>query len=129
RSHVGYYLIDDGLGALEAATRYTPGVRERFHRWVLRNANAVFFGGIIAGTVIALIALFWLAGPTSRSAWLAVLLLALIPANDIAVNVMSQLVTTLMPPQTLPKLDFSEGGVPEEFRTVVVIPTLFGSVD
>ncbi|HEU4585610.1 MAG TPA: hypothetical protein VFR95_07655, partial [Gemmatimonadaceae bacterium] len=129
RSHVGYYLIDDGLGALEAATRYRPGARERIHRWILRNANMAFFGGIVSGTVIALVALFWLAGPVSYPAWLAVLLLALIPANDIAVNVMSRLVTTLMPPRTLPKLDFTDGGVPEEFRTAVVIPTLFGSVD
>jgi cyclic beta-1,2-glucan synthetase len=129
RAHVGYYLVDEGLGALESATGYRPGLRARVHRWILRNANTVFFGGIVAGTVIALVALFWLAGPASYPAWLAVLLLALIPANDIAVNVMSRFVTTLMPPQTLPKLDFTEGGVPEEFRTAVVVPTLFGSVE
>jgi cyclic beta-1,2-glucan synthetase len=129
RLHVGYYLIDDGLGALEAATRYRPSARERIQRWILRNANMAFFGGIMSGTVIALVALFWLAGPVSYPAWLAVLLLALIPANDIAVNVMGRLVTRLMLPRTLPKLDFTDGGVPEEFRTAVVVPTLFGSVD
>jgi cyclic beta-1,2-glucan synthetase len=127
-AHVGFYLIDRGLPALEAATLYRPTLGERIHRLILHNPNALFVGGIISGTVIALIAVFWLAGPASHSAWLAVLLLALIPANDIAVSVMSRLVTTLMPPRTLPKLDFTDGGVPEEFRTVVVIPTLFGSV-
>jgi cyclic beta-1,2-glucan synthetase len=128
RAHVGYYLIDDGLSLLEAETRYRRTFRERFHRWILSRPNMVFVGGIVSGTVIALVAVFWLAGRESHAAWLAVLLLSLIPANDIAVSVMSRLVTTFMPPRTLPKLDFTDGGVPEEFRTVVVVPTLFGSV-
>jgi cyclic beta-1,2-glucan synthetase len=128
-AHVGYYLIGRGLSELELATGYRPTFGERFHRWILRHPNTLFVGGIISGTVIALIAVFWLAGPESYSAWLAVLLLSLIPANDIAVSVMSRIVTTLMPPRTLPKLDLTDGGVPEEFRTVVVVPTLFGSVD
>ncbi len=127
RTHVGYYLIDGGLPLLEADTQYRPTPSERFHRWILDHPNTVFVGGIISGTVIALMAAFWLAGPESRAAWLAVLLLSLIPANDIAVSVMSRLVTTFMPPRMLPKLDFTDGGVPEEFRTVVVVPTLFGS--
>ncbi len=129
RAHVGYYLIDEGRTALESATSYEPERRERLHRWILRNPNTMFVGGIASGTVVALVAVYWLAGPASYSAWLAVLLLALIPANDIAVSVMSRVVTTLMPPSVLPKLDFTEGGVPEEFRTVVVVPTLFGNPD
>ncbi|HEY9449065.1 MAG TPA: hypothetical protein VIQ60_04895, partial [Gemmatimonadaceae bacterium] len=128
-AHVGFYLIDHGLASLERATGYHPTVRERLHRWILKHPNMLFVGGIASGTVVAMAAVFWLAGPAALSAWLAVLLLALIPANDIAVSVMSRIVTTLMPPRTLPKLDFTDGGIPEEFRTVVVIPTLFGSVD
>jgi len=127
QGHVGYYLIDRGLALLESEMNYRPALGERIHRWFLGHPNMVFVGGVISGTVIALVAVFWLAGPESRTAWLAVLLLSLIPANDIAVSAMSRLVTTLMPPKTLPKLDFTDGGVPEEFRTVVVIPTLFGS--
>ena len=127
RTHVGYYLIDKGRAALEEATHYEPDLQQRFRRWILRNPNMLFVGGIASGTVVALVAVFWLAGSAAFSAWLAVLLLALIPANDIAVSVMSRLVTALMPPSTLPKLDFTKGGVPDEFRTAVVVPTLFGS--
>jgi cellobiose phosphorylase len=127
--HVGYYLIDHGLAALEGATGYRPGAANALHRWVLRHPNTVFVGGILAGTVAAIAGLFALAGPEARTAWLAVALLALIPANDIAVTVMNRLITAFLPPRVLAKLDLSEqGGVPEEFRTAVVIPTLFGSV-
>src|SRR5690606_40221624 len=68
-------------------------------------------------------------GSTVQSEWLALLLLAFIPSTDIAVNVVNQLVTILLPPRMLPKLDLQESGVPPEFRTAVVIPTLFGSVE
>ena len=43
------------------------------------------------------------AGPMVRAEWLAVLLLGLIPANDIAVNVVNQLVTAFLPPRLLPE--------------------------
>src|SRR5436190_460062 len=36
RGHVGYYLVDAGLPALEAETEYRPRAREALHRWVLR---------------------------------------------------------------------------------------------
>ena len=34
-----------------------------------------------------------------------------------------------LPPRILPKLDLHEHGIPPEFRTAVVVPTLFGSVE
>src|SRR5205085_11869537 len=40
----------------------------------------------------------------------------------------NRLVVAFLPPRILPKLDVSEG-VPLEFSTAVVIPTLFGSVE
>ena len=129
RAHVGYYLVDAGLAELEQATGYraTPG--EAVERWVHRHPNTVFVGGVLTTTAAALAAVLWLGGPAARAEWLPVLLLGLIPAGDIAVNVVNQLVTAFLPPRTLPKLDLDEHGVPPEFRTAVVIPTLFGSVD
>ena len=129
RAHVGYYLIDDGLAELERSTGYRTQVREAVYRGVRRHPNAVFAGGVLSFTVAALGALLWLGGAPAWAVWLPLLLLGLVPANDIAVNVVNQLVTAFLPPRTLPKLDLHEHGVPPEFRTAVVIPTLFGSVD
>jgi hypothetical protein len=75
-----------GPPRLERATGYRPGPAEAVHRWVLRHPNLVFGGGVLAGTVAALAAVLWLAGPEARTAWLAVLLLALIPGADIAIS-------------------------------------------
>ncbi len=129
RAHVGYYLIDEGLAELERATGYRPTAGEAVHRWLRRHPNAVFVGGLLLVTAAALAALLWLGGAPAWAAWIPLLLLGLIPANDIAVNVVNQLVTAFLPPRTLPKLDLHEHGVPPEFRTAVVIPTLFGSVE
>ncbi len=129
RGHVGYYLVDRGVADLEAGTGYRPALGERVHRWVLRHPNVVFVGGIGTGTAAALLALLWLAGAEARTAWLAVLLFALIPANDVAVSLVNQLVTVFLPPRLLPKLDLRDHGVPPQYRTAVVSPTLFESVE
>ncbi|MGI9078942.1 MAG: cyclic beta 1-2 glucan synthetase, partial [Gemmatimonadaceae bacterium] len=129
RAHVGYYLVGDGLADLERATGYRPKWKEALHRFVLRHAGFVFVGGISLGTLAALVTMLWLAGPHVGDALIAVLLLGLIPANEIAISVVNQLVAALLPPRVLPKLEMREQGVPPEFRTAVVVPTLFGSVD
>jgi cellobiose phosphorylase len=129
RAHVGYYLIDDGLTEVERATGYRPPPGEAVERWVRRHPNTVFVGGLLCATVAALGAVFWLGGVAVRTDWLAVALLGLVPAAHIAVSVVNQLITAFLPPRPLPKLDLHEHGVSPEFRTAVVIPTLFGGVE
>ncbi len=126
--HVGYYLVDQGLAQLEAATGYRKAIGEAVHRWLLRHPNWVFGGGVVAATTAALAAPFWLAGPAAQTAWPLVLLLALIPAADLATSAVNQIITAWLPPRTLPKLDLhGKEGIPAEFRTAVVVPTLFDS--
>jgi cyclic beta-1,2-glucan synthetase len=130
RSHVGYFLVDEGVVELEIATGYRPTPREAVHRWVLRHPDIVFVGGIFTATIAALGALLWLAGPEARTAWLAVLVLALIPAGHLAIAAVHQLVTAFLPPRVLATLDLhGSGGVPAEFRAAVVIPTIFDGVE
>ncbi len=130
RSHVGYYLVDDGLQELEAVTGYRPRAREALHRWGLRHPEIAFVTSLLTGMAVALGAVLWLAGPEARGAWIPILILTLIPASHIVTAVVDRLVTALLPPRTLPRLDFSHrDGVPREFRTAVVVPTLFDSVE
>ena len=132
RAHVGYWLVDRGVAELEAGLAYEVPLSLRLHRWVLRHPNFCYVGGITTGGALALLPVVVVAmavAPLHAAAWLLVLLVAFLPALDIAVNVMSQMVTWLLPPRVLPKLDFSVRGVPESYRTAVVIPTLFSSVE
>src|SRR5690606_20641367 len=117
--HVGYYLVDDGLREMESITGYRPLVREALHRWVLRHPDAAFITSLLTGISAALPAVLWLVGPDAREAWIPILILALVPASHVAVAVVDQLVTALLPPRTLPRLDLSPRGVPPELRTAV----------
>jgi len=127
-SHVGFYLVGEGRQRLEERTGYTPSWREGLHRLVLRHPNATYFGGILAAT-LAFLALLWrVTDPLSTVQQALLILLAAIPVNEVAINLVNQLVTYLLPPRTIPRLDYRETGIPEECRSVVVVPTLFGNV-
>ena len=54
-------------------------------------------------------------------------ILALVPASDLAISLINRFVTDLLQPRSLPRLDLRKG-VPEGFRTIVVIPTLLTKI-
>src|SRR5207244_11499925 len=51
----------------------------------------------------------------------------LLPASEFAIALAQRLAAHLVPPRRLPRLDF-QAGVPEDARTMVVVPTLLTSV-
>ena len=51
-------------------------------------------------------------------------LLLLLPASELAVLVVNYFVTLLLPPQALPKMSFEKEGIPDDCRTLVVVPML-----
>lgn len=127
RQHVGYYLLDDGLVDLEHATGYSPRLRERIERRARRAPDLVFANGLALCTILATVVAMVGVGPVGRAVPWLVLLFAFLPALDIAVTVLNHLVTTSLAPRLLPRLDLHRHGVPAEYRTVVVVPTLFSS--
>lgn len=121
RSHVGYYLIDEGRALLERQIRFRPSFPERVQRAVLAWPEAYYFVGIELLT-FAIIA-FLLIGVRAPVSLLAGFILLLLPATEAAWGVMNQLTAFILPPRVLPKLDFSLG-IPPECATMVVVPTL-----
>ena len=127
--HVGYYLIGEGMSELERETDYRPTVRERLYRGVLSHAMLVYFGSILSLLLGFLALLLYVLPPAGAAAMLAVALVALIPASEMAVGAVNQLVTWIVPPRIIPKLDMREHGIAPEYRTAVVVPTLLASTD
>mgnify|MGYP000349337919 CR=1 FL=1 len=127
-THVGFYLVDDGVAELERVAGYSPTPGETIERAVHRHPNTVFTGGLVVLVLLATLGVMLLIESDARESLLLLLLLAILPALDIAVTVLNQLVTALLPPQSLPRLELHEHGVPHEYRTAVVIPTLFATV-
>ena len=121
RSHVGYYLIDGGMSLLKTRIGYRPSGAKRLRNFVLRWPTAFYLIGIELLTFCTVALLL------SRTGHLTPLtgglLLLLLPATQVAVDFMNHLVTALLPPRALPKLDFS-AGVPADCSTMVAVPSL-----
>ena len=129
-AHVGHHLIGKGRRGLEADVAYRPRLRLRVRRFAYRHATFLYLGAItgltalIAGLGVALARQAG-AGPAMQC---AAALLLLVPASDLAIAWVQRVVAWLAPPRRLPRLDLS-GGVPAEARTLVVVPTLWSSVE
>src|SRR5215510_5141577 len=52
KSHVGYYLIDNGLSLLEAKFSYQPRAGERLRRFLLRHATGTYLGILALMTLL-----------------------------------------------------------------------------
>jgi len=129
-AHVGSFLIGERLSDLERAAGYRPTLRAMVARAALAQPTAAYLGGIalLSAVLVAIIARYAaLAGATAYGL-LAVVLVVLIPASELAVSLVNYAVTLLLPPRVLPKLDFSEG-IPAARRTLVVVPLIVRSVD
>src|SRR5689334_22159574 len=126
KHHVGYYLIDAGLAALEAKFRYQPRSGERLRRFLLRHATGTYLGTLALLTLLVL-SLLVFTMYRHGAGWpilVVAALLALIPASDLAVTVLNWDLTHFFPPRLLPRMDTS-AGIPENAATFVVVPTIF----
>jgi cyclic beta-1,2-glucan synthetase len=127
RGHVGYYLIDRGQVGLKAELGYRPSGRERLYDAVVRHPRTVYFGSILALLALFVAVPVWLAlgGAIGRHplALLLIVLAAALPASELAVGLVNHLLTLLLPPRSLSKLDFRKG-IAADCPTFVVMPSM-----
>ncbi len=128
-THVGFFLIDDGLPILERIAGYRPSIGQRVERVVWTHPTVVFLFGLALCLGFAVAAVLALAAPDMLDARWTLMLFAFLPALDVAVIVLNQLVAFALPPRALARMDLYAHGVPAAYGTAVVIPTLFGSID
>lgn len=124
-AHVGYYLIDQGRPKLEQSVGCRLPWRARLSRISRRYAFPLYLSAILLITVlttaVALLPFNGFAADNWRY-WLFALL-SFIASSALAMSLVNRAVTLITPPQTLPRLDFSQG-IPNNQRTMVVVPTL-----
>ncbi len=121
----GYYLISKGRPRLEAALGFRPSVGQRLRRAAFRIHTPLYLGSIAAATlaILAVPLVLSSARGVSRDGLLLFAILALVPASDLASALVQRVVTQLVPPHRLPKLELAQG-VPETARALVSIPML-----
>jgi hypothetical protein len=124
-SHIGYYLVDQGVALLHARVGFRCPLGQRI-QFKLRKFPDQWFLlgiGILTGTITLAIMLAVLGVGIPLDLVLFWVLALLLPASQSAVQLMNHLTTSLLPPEILPKLNFAEG-IPRNCVTMVAIPSL-----
>jgi len=128
-AHIGYYLIGAGRQQFERGIGWKPRVAVRFRRTFFRHATTVYLGAIGLSTT-ALVAAAIAYARANGSPWTALIvvaLLTLVPASELAIQIVQRLIARLVPPRRLPRLDLVR--VQDTARTMVIIPTILDSVE
>jgi cyclic beta-1,2-glucan synthetase len=124
-AHVGYFLVDDGLRAVERAVRARRPVGQRV-RELGRTLRFPIYSGLIAvATALITVALAVLAPLELTPAWCALLALC---ATAPAVSLVNWGATLFVVPRILSRLDFA-AGIPTAHKTMVAVPALLTDAD
>jgi cyclic beta-1,2-glucan synthetase len=124
--HVGFYLIDKGLRQTLDAAGIHHGPARRLVRTAEKVPFFLYFISILLLTGLIATGMFYLPysqGIHSRLLLAVVALLAFSASAQLAISLVNWLSTLLVKPKVLPRMDFSKG-IPTEYRTLVVVPTL-----
>lgn len=132
QTHVGFYLVGDGQSILNK----TLNVKEPLHTVLGRgfhNYPLISYGGaIVLLTFTGAVGLMGIleSKGISFDNWKSILLsiIFLLCVSQLVVDLVNWLSMILVKPKILPRLDFSDG-IPLEYRTMVVIPTIISCPD
>ncbi|PJI07746.1 MULTISPECIES: GH36-type glycosyl hydrolase domain-containing protein [Clostridium] len=130
RKHVGYYIVDCGIEELKDKI----GLRKRVNKllWKILNENKVgFYIGVnVIGTIMLDVFLLYLIfrgrNYSNLPQYVIGFFVILIPCSEIVNSIVNWSVNNLTIPKFVPKIDLSKG-IPDEARTVVVIPAILNN--
>ncbi len=123
--HVGYFLVDEtGSRDFRQRVGYRPALHSLLARLFRDYPDEVYIIGIEFVTLLTVVAIL-MSLVAHHNAWSLIVsaLILLLPATQAAVELVNYLVTTVLSPRPLPKLDFSKGVDPSN-ATIVAVPTL-----
>ena len=128
QDHVGYYLVGIGRKTLlnvlgkSAKSRWKPVILS-----VNKKPMLLYYGLITFFTIFSIsFLMYYTYSHSSKNviAWAALAaLLVLIPCSEFALNLVNTVVSHVIRPTMLPKLELREG-IPAKFASFVIIPTL-----
>jgi cyclic beta-1,2-glucan synthetase len=125
RSHVGSWLVGAGRVELSRQLACRESFRHRALEWIYCHHTAVYISGIscLSALLLCLIVIFSQVG-LALVPRVVLSALLVIPVSQVAIEIVNYLITRLLPPRPLPKMDFEDAGIPDAFRTLVVVPMM-----
>lgn len=130
RRHIGYYLVDEGRSLFEHMIGYHPSIPMVGARMLRRHALPLYAGGIgISALTLSTLLGMW--ALSLGSGWFPatiLILVACIPASDVAMSLIQWCIHQCVRPSALPKLHL-ENGIPETSRTLMIVHGIFDNHD
>jgi cyclic beta-1,2-glucan glucanotransferase len=129
-SHVGYYLIGPGVSRTKEIANTPISVIEKIRYFFIHEHQFPLYLTFILLITFAISAgILLIAHVGTKDAWLlvAITVLSLLSASQLAVSVVNFFSTLLVKPHLLPRMDFSHK-IPSDSRTLVMIPAMLSSM-
>ncbi|MGL5352210.1 MAG: GH36-type glycosyl hydrolase domain-containing protein, partial [Clostridium sp.] len=123
KSHVGYYLIDDGIEILAKELSYEGSVNVKISTFKYLGLIALITLAINLG-VILLTTIFAVSYTTNQ--YIIAFLIMLIPASEITITIINWVTVKLKKPTHIPKVEYCRE-LAQNNKTIVVIPAIIGS--
>ncbi|RMG44233.1 MAG: hypothetical protein D6719_02280 [Candidatus Dadabacteria bacterium] len=120
--HIGYYLIDEGQREFEQFAGIKLDPREYLARYLKKHAFLLYITSI---ALLSLMLVFFAASIALKTGatpalMLALTLLLVFPASQLAIDVVQWIVTRMVKPDYLARLDY-DYGIPESAKTAVAV--------
>ena len=121
--HIGYYLIGDGINELYDALGYKNNNK-------ISNKNKVksYITANLAFTILISLVVSYVINLRANNIWIFILsfIVFFIPISELSIQLIQYILSKIVKPKMLPKIDFSNG-IDEAHSTMVVIPTIVKS--
>lgn len=119
KKHIGYYLIDRGENLLNNKL----GIKKkRKTQKPTAYIASIYIFTIIFSILIGIYVFYKINLPVAILA----VCLSVVPVSEIYIQVLNYILGKFVKPKPLPKLAF-QNGIPEEYSTMVIIPTIVNS--
>ncbi len=123
KAHIGYYIIDKGIQKVyqELQCKVPKYLKEKTKQKLYIATNMIL--SIILSLVFSSILNLYI---QNIGIYLLSFLILLIPSSEIVTQIIQYMLSKIVKPKPIPKIDFSKG-IDEENATMVVIPTILKS--
>lgn len=127
--HIGYYLIDKGITQTEKLARVKSTPLDICRKLVNKIPLLIYTGAIFLFTFLISWILMIKASyeNLSEGIFITIYIAIFLSTSQLATSIINWLATILSRPCILPQMDFSEG-IPDQYRTLVVIPTIINTL-
>ena len=130
RSHVGYYIVGNGLHLLEKRQVKAMKQKGRIVRLFSNHHGTTYVVFILFMTLVGVVSAIMYSGMQIPTPNLFLVLLAgiavLIPSSEIAISFVNWIVTKVQKPTVFVRLELKDG-IPDDLRTIVVIPAIISN--